>query len=144
MNTPLVTQERHNELLIRHTNLFTSTLFIFTTLFPVLSLPPSDVIVNHHLRVFCCLYGDSSGIIAWCYRLLKKTIKALNMYMWEMSVLDCSQSPYFSVGFSRLVRFDGVAAILVCISERDLGGRVSKLPRGAGVGAGPLPLPSVV
>ena len=43
--------------------------------------------------------------------------------------LDCSQSPYFSVG----VRFDGTAAILVCKSERDLG-RVSKLPRGAGVG----------
>ena len=47
--------------------------------------------------------------------------------------LDCSQSPYFSVGFSRPVRFDGIAAILVCKSERDLG-RVSKLPRGAGVG----------
>ena len=47
--------------------------------------------------------------------------------------LDCSQSPYFSVGFSRLVRFDGTPAILVCKSERDLG-RVSKLPRGAGVG----------
>ena len=46
-------------------------------------------------------------------------------------LLDCSQSPYFSVGFSRLVRFDGVAAILVCKSERDLG-RVSKLPTGAG------------
>ena len=41
--------------------------------------------------------------------------------------------PYFSVGFSRLVRFDGAAAILVCKSERDLG-RVSKLPRGAGEG----------
>ena len=47
--------------------------------------------------------------------------------------VDCSQSPYFSVGFSRPVRFDGIAAILVCKSERDLG-RVSKLPRGAGVG----------
>ena len=47
--------------------------------------------------------------------------------------LDCSQSPYFSVGFSRPVCFDGTAAILVCKSERDLG-RVSKLPRGAGVG----------
>ena len=46
-----------------------------------------------------------------------------------MTNLDCSQSPYFSVG----VRFDGIAAILVCKSERDLG-RVSKLPRGAGVG----------
>ena len=47
--------------------------------------------------------------------------------------LDGSQSPYFSVGFSRLVRFDGTATILVCESKRDLG-RVSKLPRGAGVG----------
>ena len=47
--------------------------------------------------------------------------------------VDCSQSPYFSVGLSRPVRFDGTAAILVCKSERDLG-RVSKLPRGAGVG----------
>ena len=47
--------------------------------------------------------------------------------------IDCSQSPYFSVGFSRPVCFDGAAAILVCKSERDLG-RVSKLPRGAGVG----------
>ena len=37
------------------------------------------------------------------------------------------------MGFSRPVRFDGIAAILVCKSERDLG-RVSKLPRGAGVG----------
>ena len=46
--------------------------------------------------------------------------------------LDCSQSPYFSVGFSRPVRFDGTGTILVCRSERDLG-RVSKLPRGAGV-----------
>ena len=43
--------------------------------------------------------------------------------------VDCPQSPYFSVGFSRLVRFDGAAAILVCKSERDLG-RVSELPRG--------------
>ena len=47
--------------------------------------------------------------------------------------VDCSQSPYFSVGFSRPVRFDGTVAILVCKSERDLG-RVCKLPRGAGVG----------
>ena len=47
--------------------------------------------------------------------------------------IDCSQSPYFSVGFSRPVCFDGAAAILVCKSEPDLG-RVSKLPRGAGVG----------
>ena len=45
--------------------------------------------------------------------------------------IDCSQSPYFSVGFSRPVRFNGTA--LVCKSERDLG-RVSKLPRGAGAG----------
>ena len=44
-------------------------------------------------------------------------------------IIDCSQSPYFSVGFSRPVCFDGAAAILVCKSERDLG-RVSKLPRG--------------
>ena len=36
--------------------------------------------------------------------------------------LDCSQSPYFSVGFSRPVRFNGAAAILVCKSERELGG----------------------
>ena len=50
-----------------------------------------------------------------------------------VSLVDCSQSPYFSVGFSRPVCFDGTAAILVCNSERDLG-RVSKLPRGAGVG----------
>ena len=55
--------------------------------------------------------------------------------------LDCSQSRYFSVGFSRPVCFDGAAAILVCKSERDLG-RVSKLPRGAGVGVStPLPSP---
>ena len=47
--------------------------------------------------------------------------------------LDCSQSPYFSVGFSRPVFFDGAATILVCKSERDLG-RVSKLPGGTGVG----------
>ena len=47
--------------------------------------------------------------------------------------LDCSQPPYFSVGFSRPVGFDGTAAIFVYSSERDLG-RVSKLPRGAGVG----------
>ena len=62
--------------------------------------------------------------------------------------IDCSQSPYFSVGFSRLIRFDGAATILVCKSERDLG-RVSKLPRGAGVGEGKpppnsAPLPLVV
>ena len=47
--------------------------------------------------------------------------------------IDCSQPPYFSVGSSRPVGFDGTAAIFVYISERDLG-RVSKLPRGAGVG----------
>ena len=47
--------------------------------------------------------------------------------------IDCSQPPYFSVGFSRPVGFYGTAAIFVYISERDLG-RVSKLPRGAGVG----------
>ena len=44
------------------------------------------------------------------------------------SKLDCSQSSYFSMRFSRLVRFNGVAAILVCKNERDLG-RLSKLPR---------------
>ena len=38
------------------------------------------------------------------------------------------------MGFSGPVRFDGTTAILVCKSERDLG-KVSKLPRGAGVGA---------
>ena len=43
--------------------------------------------------------------------------------------LTCPQSPYFSVG----LRLDGTAAILVRKSDRDLG-RVSKLPRGAGVG----------
>ena len=63
-----------------------------------------------------------------------ETLAAL--VLWLVNSLDCSQSPYFSVGFSRQVRFDGTAAILVCKSERDLG-RVSKLPRGAG-------LPSVV
>ena len=51
----------------------------------------------------------------------------------DSNLIDCSQSPYFFVGFSRPVRFYGTAAILVCKSERDLG-RVSKLPRGAGVG----------
>ena len=35
------------------------------------------------------------------------------------------------MGFSRPVRFDGTAAILVCKGERDLL-RVSKLPRRAG------------
>ena len=47
----------------------------------------------------------------------------------SLLAVDCSQSPYFSVGFSRPVRFDGAAAILVCEIERDLG-RVSKLLRG--------------
>ena len=47
--------------------------------------------------------------------------------------IDCSQFPYFSVGFSILVRFDGVVAILVCKSQCDLW-RMSKLPRGAEVG----------
>ena len=48
------------------------------------------------------------------------------------------------MGFSRLVRFDGAAAILVCKSKHDLG-RVSKLPiRGEREwGLVPLPLPSV-
>ena len=36
---------------------------------------------------------------------LKKAVK-LTVHV------DCSQSPYFSVGFSRLVGFDGTAAIL--------------------------------
>ena len=48
--------------------------------------------------------------------------------------LDCSQFPLFFRGIvetvSRLVRFDGAVAILVCKSERDLG-RVSVLPSGA-------------
>ena len=59
-----------------------------------------------------------------------------------VQILGCSQSLYFSVGFSRPVRFDGTAAILVCKSERDLG-RVSKLPRGAGVGVSSPPLGSL-
>ena len=53
---------------------------------------------------------------------------AINQFRTAFS-LDCSQPLYFSVGFSRLVRFDGAAVVLVCKSERDLG-RVSKLPRG--------------
>ena len=48
-------------------------------------------------------------------------------------LVDCSQSPCFSVGLSRLVRFDGAVAILVCKRERNLG-RLSELPRGAGWG----------
>ena len=39
-------------------------------------------------------------------------------YPRDGCVLDCSRSPYFTVEFSRLVGFDGVAAIL---RERDLG-----------------------
>ena len=35
--------------------------------------------------------------------------------------IDCSQSPYFSVQLSRLVRFAGAVKILVCKSVRDLG-----------------------
>ena len=54
----------------------------------------------------------------------EKKKKKVNYYF-----IDCSQSPYFSVGFSRPVCFDGAAAILVCKSARNLG-RVSKLPRG--------------
>ena len=50
-----------------------------------------------------------------------------------IAILDCSQAPYFSMGFSRPIGFNGTAAIFVYISERDLG-KVSKLPRGAGVG----------
>ena len=38
-------------------------------------------------------------------------------YPRDGCALDCSQSPCFSVGFSRPVGFDGVAAIL---RERDL------------------------
>ena len=59
--------------------------------------------------------------------------------MWHMCnginvMVDCSQPPYLSVGFSRPVGFDGTAAIFVYISERDLG-RVSKLPtEGSGSG----------
>ena len=56
-----------------------------------------------------------------------------NLVQWSCRFkmkVDCSQSPYFSVGFLRLIRFDGAVAILC---EHELG-RVSKLPRGAGVG----------
>ena len=63
-------------------------------------------------------------------------------------LVDFSQSPYFSEGFSRPLRFDGTAAILFCKSEHDLG-RVSKLPRGgegsweaAGKNASELLLPN--
>ena len=45
------------------------------------------------------------------------------------TLVDCSQSPHFSVGLWRLVCFDGAVDILVCKGERDLG-RVSGLPRG--------------
>ena len=41
--------------------------------------------------------------------------------------------PYFSVGFSRLVRFDRTSAILVCKGERNLW-RVPKLLTGGGSG----------
>ena len=50
--------------------------------------------------------------------------------------IDCSQSPYFSVGFSRLVRFNGAAAILVCKSERDLGRVSIKTTEGRGAELG--------
>ena len=65
------------------------------------------------------------------FNYLRKQVRAENFFKdFKFNcTLDCSQSPYFSVGFSRPIRFDGAATILVCKSKHDLG-RVSKLPRG--------------
>ena len=77
------------------------------------------------------------GLDVNCTLNLRSRIKTCSADLYERPYnkdeVDCSQSPYFFVGFSRPVRFYGTAAILVCKIERDLG-RVSKLPRGAGVG----------
>ena len=51
----------------------------------------------------------------------------LILFVWTTTV---HIPPIFSAGLSRLLRFDGAVAILVCKSERDLG-RVSELSRGA-------------
>ena len=68
-----------------------------------------------------------SNFLAYFKRVFTfQTVTSPNKTSPSPTPLDCSQSPYFSVGFSRPVRFDGAAAILVCKSERDLG-RVSKL-----------------
>ena len=85
------------------------------------------------------LAARSIGHFQVALNLLMKASRVRAKFLsWKLVVihktyLDCSQSPYFSVGFSRAVHFDGTAAILVCKRERDLG-RVSQLPRGAEVG----------
>ena len=81
-------------------------------------------------------YGNQPLDRTWFYLLRSSAITIAGSQaiaevfpFYRRRSLDCSQSPYFSVGFSRPVCFDGAAAILVCKSERDLG-RLSKLPRG--------------
>ena len=65
--------------------------------------------------------------------LLEEALKPWTIGCPAALLLDCSKSPIFSLGFSRLVRFDRTPAILVCSNERNLG-RVSELLRGAWMG----------
>ena len=66
------------------------------------------------------------------YLLVKLTAQLVNHKcdsFIHLTPVRLSTVPYFSVGFSRLVRFNRTPAILVCNGERNLG-RVSKLPMG--------------
>ena len=77
------------------------------------------------MNAFCAKFPQTYSEV----KLYLREIRIQERMKIETTAVDCSQSPYFSVGFSRPVRFDGAAAILICKSERDLG-RVSKLPKG--------------
>ena len=97
-------------------------------------------LAKYHVFNYCVIGEKHLKICPVSYRDFRETGPRSLCFFF----VDCSQPPYFSVGFSRPVRFG--------ISERDLG-RVSKLPRGAGVGVSIVgagkppnsaPLPSVV
>ena len=80
--------------------------------------------------LFCRRINAKVCLLRCLFVCLLDQITEIRLFFSDVFVgVDCSESPIFSVGFSRLVRFDRTPAILVCKGKRNLG-RVSKLPRG--------------
>ena len=96
------------------------------------NFPPSSTSypVQMPAKILRCL-PTLTNSLSWLLQTIMESL--LHPFTSAFSLARLFTVSYFSVGFSRLVRFDQTPTILVCNSGRNLG-RLSKLLRGAGVG----------